>query len=203
MVHLSKPNINADGNILTSAGFTLHETIYFWSLVFITDHFASMSLSPKGSDSDVIFVGMLHNGSPSLLAILEDSSNEGDTASSRGRSSSSPDPQGCNVVTPTIPITTTPLSEGTSVPLTIPTVPLQIIVPQSGPVLLHEQHQDYQEEKQVRAGARQVDAKRRAVQRRGELTGERATINDQLTKLHHYKSALKTKQAIMADLTNL
>jgi hypothetical protein len=104
MVHLSKPNINADGNILTSAGFTLHETIYFWSLVFITDHFASMSLSPKGSDSDVIFVGMLHNGSPSLLTILEDSSNEGDTASSRGKSSSSPDPQGCNVVTPTIPI---------------------------------------------------------------------------------------------------
>jgi hypothetical protein len=40
------------------------------------------------------------------------------------------------------------------------------------------------------------------MQRRGELPGERAAIEAQLTELHHRKSALETEQAITVDLTN-
>jgi hypothetical protein len=75
---------------------------------------------------------MVHYGSPSLHAILEESVDEGDTTSSGGGSSGFPISRGCNMVTPTVSIITTPPSEGIPVHLTIPTVPLWIIVPLQG-----------------------------------------------------------------------
>jgi hypothetical protein len=56
-------------------------------LEFITDCFDSLSLSPEGNDSSVVFVGMVHSGSLSLHIILEESTDEGDTTFSRGGSS--------------------------------------------------------------------------------------------------------------------
>jgi hypothetical protein len=67
-------------------------------------------------------MGMAHSGLPSPHDILEESVGEDDLTSSEGESSGFPISQGCNVVTPVIPIATTPLSEGTPSPLTIPTV---------------------------------------------------------------------------------
>jgi hypothetical protein len=69
---------------VTSIGLTLDETICFESLVFITDRFGNLSLSPEGNDSGIILVRMVHSGSPSLHTILEDSSDEGDPTSGEG-----------------------------------------------------------------------------------------------------------------------
>jgi hypothetical protein len=52
----------------------------------------------------------------------------------------------CNVVTPTIPITTTPLLENTLALLTILTVPLRTATPQQGIGLLPKRQEAYQEE---------------------------------------------------------
>jgi hypothetical protein len=66
-----------------------------------------------------MFVGMAHNGLPSLHTILEESANEGHTTSREGGSSDFPIFGGCNMVTPIVPITTTPPHEGTLTRLTI------------------------------------------------------------------------------------
>jgi hypothetical protein len=100
------------------------KSIHFGSLEFVADHFGVLSLFPEGNDLGVAFVEMVHSGSPSLHTILEESTNEDNITSSGGGSSAFLISQGCNMVTPTVPVTTTPPSEGTSVPLTIPTVPL-------------------------------------------------------------------------------
>jgi hypothetical protein len=68
--------------------------------------------------------------------------------------------------------------------------------------LLPKRLQVYPEEQQARARAWQVEAKRRATQQRGELTGEQAVIEAHLIELHHHKFALEAERAIMVDLTN-
>jgi hypothetical protein len=57
-----------------------------------------------------------------------------------------PPPRGCNMVTPTVPITTAPLPENTLAFLTIPTVMVQTTAPQPGMEPLLEQQHAYQEE---------------------------------------------------------
>jgi hypothetical protein len=84
MVHTLKFTIIANGNNLTSVGFMPGETIYFGSMEFTADLFGNLSLSPKGNDSGVVFIGIVHSGSPSLHTILEESSDKGDTTSCRG-----------------------------------------------------------------------------------------------------------------------
>jgi hypothetical protein len=144
---------------------------------------------------------MAHNGSPSLHTILEDSSDEGDMASGRGGGSCSFSPRGCNVVTPTIPIATTPSPEDTPTLLTIPMASLWTAAPQPGTGLLPEQQQAYHDEQQARACTQQVDVECRTAQHQGELVGKWAAIEAQLTELHHRKFVLKTKQAVTVDLT--
>jgi hypothetical protein len=76
--------------------------------------------------------------------------------------------------------------------LTITTVLLWTVAPQPDTKLLFEQHRAYQEEQQVRAHAWWVDAERRVAQRQGELIGERAAIEAQLTlngRLHVFITA--------------
>jgi hypothetical protein len=84
IVHSPKHKVVTDDKHQISIGFTLHETIRFWTLEFIADCFSSLSLSAKENDSAVIFMGMAHCGSPSMHAILKDSVDKGDTASRGG-----------------------------------------------------------------------------------------------------------------------
>jgi hypothetical protein len=53
----------------------------------------------------------------------------------------------------------------------------------------------------VRIHARQIDAEHRPAQRQDELTDKRASLNTQLTELHHRKDALETEQAMTIDFT--
>jgi hypothetical protein len=146
MIHLLKPIVITDASNLFDVELTWGETVHFKNLEFIADRFDNLSLSPERNDSGAVFVGMDHSGSPSLHAILEEFVGEDDSASSEGRSSGFLISRGCNVVTPTVLITTTPPPEDTPVPLTNPTVPLQTIVPQPATRLLPERQQAYQEE---------------------------------------------------------
>jgi hypothetical protein len=149
MVSSLKLTFVANGNNTAGVGFTLGEIICLGSLEFTANHFVNQSLSPEGNDSGAIFIGMVHNGSLSLHAVLEESSNEGNTASGRGGSSKFLGPQGCNVGTPTIPIYTTPPSENTPMLVTILEVQWWTAAPQLGTGLLPEQQQAYQEEQQA------------------------------------------------------
>jgi hypothetical protein len=79
MVYSLKLTFIANGNNLIGVGLIPGDTICFGSLHFTADHFDHLSLSPKGNDSGVVFIGMMHNGSPSLHTVREESSNEGDT----------------------------------------------------------------------------------------------------------------------------
>jgi hypothetical protein len=133
---LSSEHVNGSFTETHCVEFTWGETIHFGSLEFITNRFDTLSLSPEGNDLGVMFMEMVHNGSPSLHTILEESTGEDNSASSGGGSSSFPISRSCNVVIPAIPITTTPLPEGTPVLLTIPTVPLRTTVPQPDTGLL-------------------------------------------------------------------
>jgi hypothetical protein len=103
-----KHSFIANGDNLIGVSLTPGETIHFSSLEFTTDRHGCLSLSPYEGDSSTIFVGMVHGGSPSLHTILEDSSNEGGTASgARGTLPPPPGPCVCNMVTLTVPVTTT------------------------------------------------------------------------------------------------
>jgi hypothetical protein len=143
MVHTLKFTIIANGNNLTSVGFMPGETIYFGSMEFTADLFGNLSLSPKGNDSGVVFIGIVHSGSTSLHTILEESSDKGDTTSCRGGSFGFLNPRGFNVVTPIVLIVTTPPSESIPALLTIPMVRLRTATPQLGTRLLPEQQQAY------------------------------------------------------------
>jgi hypothetical protein len=90
MVHSPKLTVIADGKHQIGGSFTVGETISFGRLEFIIDRFSSLSHSDEGNASGAVFVGMTHNGSPSLHTILEDSVDKGDTTSSEGRSSDFP-----------------------------------------------------------------------------------------------------------------
>jgi hypothetical protein len=90
MVHSSTLVVTANGKHQTDGGFTFSETIHFGSLEFIANHFGSLSISNEGNDSGIVFMGMAHSGSSSLHTILEESTNESDTASSGGGSSDFP-----------------------------------------------------------------------------------------------------------------
>jgi hypothetical protein len=93
-------------------------------------------------------MGMVHSGSPSLFAILEESGSEDNLALSDLGGSYFPIPQDCNEVTPVIPIATTPPPEGTPVLQTTPTVQQWTTVPQLGTRLHPEWVLAYQEEQQ-------------------------------------------------------
>jgi hypothetical protein len=90
MVLSSTLTVTTDSEWLTCGGFSLGKTVRFRSLEFIADCSGSLSLSPKGTDSGTIFMGIAHSGSPSLRSILEDSTEVFYTTSSREGSSSFP-----------------------------------------------------------------------------------------------------------------
>jgi hypothetical protein len=163
-VYSLKLTFVASGNNLTGVGLDPGETIRFGSLEFTADHFDNLSLSPEGNDSGVVFIGMVHNGSPSTETIHEESSDEGDMALGRGGNSGPPGPRGCNVVNLIAPITTTSPPENALALLTIPTVPLWTAAPQPGAELLPKHPHAYQEERRAQTCACHIDVERRAAQ---------------------------------------
>jgi hypothetical protein len=122
---------------------TQDKAIHFEDIEFIADRTDNLSLSPEGPDSGVVVEGMACSGSPSLHAILEESPNEDDSASSEGKSSGYPLPKVCNAVISTNPITTTPPPEQALTPQTIPARPHRIATPTPLP----EQLAAHQEER--------------------------------------------------------
>jgi hypothetical protein len=103
MVHSPKLTIIADGKHQIGGSFTLGEIVCFRSLEIIADCFGSLSLSNEENASGAVLMRMTHSRSLSPHTILEDSVDEGDIASSGGRSSGFPISQECNVVTPSAP----------------------------------------------------------------------------------------------------
>jgi hypothetical protein len=136
MVYSPKLTFIANGNNPIGVGLASGETIYFDSLEFTVDRFGRLSLSHKGNVLGALFVGMVHSGSPSLHTIIEQSSDDDGVSLREAGSSRSPGPRGCNMVTPTVPIVTTPAPESTLALLTIPTVPVQTAALQLGIGLL-------------------------------------------------------------------
>jgi hypothetical protein len=119
-------------------GFSLIETVRFGNLEFIADYFGGPSLSPKGGNSDAIFMGITSSGSPSLWAMIEDSTDEFYIASSREGSSSLPASQRHNMGAPPAPIATTPWSEVSLATQTMTMVPPWTLTPRLDTGLLPE-----------------------------------------------------------------
>jgi hypothetical protein len=94
MVYSPKHTFVVNDNNLAGIGLAPGETICFGSLEFTTDRFGRLSLSQEGNDSGTLFVGMVHNGSPSLHTVLEESSNESDATSGKWGAPDSPAPEG-------------------------------------------------------------------------------------------------------------
>jgi hypothetical protein len=88
--------VAADGERLTCGGFSLGETVHLRNFEFITDYFGGLSLSPRRGDEGASFVGSTHNGaSTAWWAMIEDSTEEFLTASSREGSFDLPSPRRC------------------------------------------------------------------------------------------------------------
>jgi hypothetical protein len=83
MVPSSVLTFSTDSEHLTCGGYSLNEIIRLGSFEFIEDYLGGLSLSPR-SDSCVTFMGSTHSRTPSpRRAMIEDSTEEFHTASSR------------------------------------------------------------------------------------------------------------------------
>jgi hypothetical protein len=129
MVHSFALVISADGERLTCDGFSLIETVHFGSLEFITDCFDGLSLCPKGSNPGVVFVGTTHNGSSSLWAMIEDSTEEFYTASNGEGSSGIPVSWRHGTGASPAPVVTTPWMEDAPTTRAMTAVPLWTLAP--------------------------------------------------------------------------
>jgi hypothetical protein len=108
MVYSSVLTVPTDGECLMCSGFSLNETVHFGSLEFIADCFDGLSLSPRGNDSGIAFMGTTHSGSPSLRAMIEDSTEEFYTATSGEGGSGLPSSRRHGTGAAPAPVTTTP-----------------------------------------------------------------------------------------------
>jgi hypothetical protein len=143
MIPSLKLSFITNDNNPTTVSLALGSTIRFSRREFTTDRLGHLSLSPQEWDSGAVFIGMVHNGSPSQCTTLEECNDEDGAASVIGESYGSPCPRGCNVVTSADPIIAMPASENTPVLQTMPTVMVQMAVPQPGMKLLPNQQQAY------------------------------------------------------------
>jgi hypothetical protein len=138
MVHSSTLGVTTDGECLTCGGFSLAEIIFFGSHEFIADCFISLSLSPRGSDSCAVFMGTTRSGSPSLRAMIEDSTDEFHTTSSEEGSSGLPTSRRHNTGASPAAIATTAWPEDTPTTQTMMTVPPCTLAPRPNTRLLLE-----------------------------------------------------------------
>jgi hypothetical protein len=108
---------------LFSINLNQDKAIHFEDLEFIANRPRQLESATREADSGAVVRGMARSGSPSPHAILEESSNEDDLASSEGESSGFPLLMVCNVVIYIIPIVTMSPPEETSMSQTIPARP--------------------------------------------------------------------------------
>jgi hypothetical protein len=88
MVPSSILSFSTDGEHLMCGGFSLNKTVHLGSFDFIADYFGGLSLSPKKSHSGTTFMGSTRSGpSTPRQAMIEDSIEELNMASSKGRGS--------------------------------------------------------------------------------------------------------------------
>jgi hypothetical protein len=80
-------------------------------------------------------------------------------------------------------------------------ITVQTAMPQPGMELIHVLQQAYQKGQQLWIHTRQIDTELRATQRQDELTGKRAVLDAQLTKLHQRKAKLGAKRATTVNFT--
>jgi hypothetical protein len=92
MITSLKLSFVANDSKSTSVSLSPGETIHFSSPEFTADRLGRLCLSLKERDSSAIFIGMVHNVSPSIHTALEDSFNEDGTTPGAGGSSGSPGP---------------------------------------------------------------------------------------------------------------
>jgi hypothetical protein len=153
MVHSSTLTIYTNDERLMCGCYSLDETIHYGSLEFIVDCFGSLSLSPKGSDLDTIFVGMTHSGSPLLWAMIEDFPDEFYKACSGEGCSVLPVSRRHSTGTSPAPIATTPWPKNASTTQTMTTVPPWTLAPRPDIELPPEQWHTFWEGQQARARA--------------------------------------------------
>jgi hypothetical protein len=135
---------------------------------------------------------MTHSRSPSLHAILEESSSDGDSTLSEGESLGSPLSRAYNTMIPATPLTTTPpLGE-------IPTFQTTLTRPQwtTTSTTLPEQLAAHLEGRRC---APQDNIKRKTVQHRGRLVGERAAAEARLANWIQCESALEEGQGVAKE----
>jgi hypothetical protein len=96
MVPSSSITIVDDGEHLTCDGFSLGETVHLKNFEFIIDYFDSLSLSSRRDDEGAAFMGSACSGTSTLWrAMIEDSTEEFLTTSSREGSFGLPSPRRC------------------------------------------------------------------------------------------------------------
>jgi hypothetical protein len=122
---------STDSEHLSHSGFSLGETVRHGSFEFITDYFGGLSLSPRRSDKDTVFMGSTRIGPSSpRWAMIEDSIKEFHMASSGGGGSSLPSPKKLSAGAIPAPIITTPWQEDAPVIQSMTTFPPWVLVPQ-------------------------------------------------------------------------
>jgi hypothetical protein len=119
---------NIDDKRLTCGGFSLGEPVRLGNFEFITDYFSGLSLSPRGSDEGVVFVGSTHSGtSTPQWAMIVDSAEEYLTVSSGERVIDHLSPRQHSTGALLAPTSTTTWKEAPS----MMRFPLRMVVPRS------------------------------------------------------------------------
>jgi hypothetical protein len=109
MVPSSTLAFSVDGECSTCGGISLGKTVRLGSFEFIVNYFSGRSQSPRRGNSCTTIMGSTHNGLPSpRRSMIEDYTEELDTASSGGGGSGLPSPKRLGAGAPPAPITTLP-----------------------------------------------------------------------------------------------
>jgi hypothetical protein len=109
MVPSSVLAFSTDDERLTCGGFTLGKTVDLGGFEFIVDYFGGLSLSPRTGDSGTTFMGSTRSGPLSpWWTMIENSTEEFHTASSRGGGSDLPSPRRLDAGALSTPVTTLP-----------------------------------------------------------------------------------------------
>jgi hypothetical protein len=152
MVPSSVTAVATDSERLTCGQFSLGETVHLGSFKFIVDYCGGLSLSPRRGDSGATFMGSTCSGTPPpWWAMIEDSTEEFLTASSREREFGLPSPRWHSIWAPPAPVTTTPWTENALATQALMTIPPRMAALRLDTGLPIEQCHTHHERQQARA----------------------------------------------------